>query len=65
MRNTFSHSKQQKHTCFDSRSQTMHASHVRLPRFMACYPLRQLLGFALGICMSDARVAHIGWPSGK
>lgn len=43
----------------------MRVSHVQLPRFMACYPPRQLLGFVVGICMSHAQVAHIAWPSEK
>lgn len=43
----------------------MRVSHVQLPRFMACYPLRQLLEFVVGICMSNAQVAHIAQPSEK
>lgn len=43
----------------------MRTPHVQLPRFMACYPLRQLLEFVVGICMSNAQVAHIARPSEK
>lgn len=43
----------------------MRASHVQLPRFMACYPPRQLLDFVVGISMSAAQVARIAWPSEK